>query len=331
MSHLSKIKKYSGPVFFFMGLVLLYFLVRKYGINELYTEVTRLGWKISWVLVCPFLWTLAQTGAWYLVLEETGAHISYWELLKIKIGGEAVNTLTPISFMGGDPVRILLLNKTMPAAMSTASVVLDRTIQFVAVITFLAFGVMVARFTLSLPTAWNWMFPLFMLIIIGAVFLFIYGQKQGLFDFISKVLSKIGYKGHLSESLQKKIVEIDERILSFYRHNRKRFLAVFALHIVGRILGVVEIHVIALMLDIPLTFMGALFLATLTAMINTVFVFIPGGMGVLEGAYGILFGILGLPSFSGVAVQLVRRVRTIVWNFIGLAMILLYSKKGKKA
>ena len=52
-------------------------------------------------------------------------------------------------------------------------------------------------------------------------------------------------------------------------------------------------------------------------------------MGVLEGAYGALFSVMGLNPVTGVAIQLVRRLRTLFWVLIGLGFMLTYYKLKK--
>lgn len=322
----SAARKITGPFFFLLGLTLLYFLVRKFGAEELFQTFGNLGFNVGYILVLPLFWYTAQALAWYLILEETGNHVTLGKLLKIKLVGESVNTLTPVSFMGGDPVRIYLLQKKMPGTLSTASVVLDRTMQSLAVIVLLFVGLLAAWFTLSLPQSWKILFPVITLSLALLMWFFIHRQKRGIFEFLSKILSKVGIKRHRTERLQKSIEEIDGRISQFYHHNPRRFLSVLSLHFLARLFGVLEIYIIAQFLQIPLSPIAALLLASLSVLVNVVFVFVPGSMGVMEGAYGALCLLLNLNPISGVAIQLVRRLRSIFWIFVGLIFMLLFSK-----
>jgi len=228
--------------------------------------------------------------------------------------------------MGGDPVRLYFLQKKMPGSLSAASVVLDRTMQTLAVVLFLFVGLGAAWALLDLPPAWRFTFPLLTLLLAIGLWFLIHGQRKGIFDFISRILTKLGIRRHLTDSFQKNIEVLDERISRFYRHDHKRFIAVLGLHFLGRLLGVVEIFLIASLLSISLPLSGALFLASLSILVNMLFVFIPGSMGVMEGAYGALCALMGIPLISGVAIQLVRRVRTLFWISIGLVFMLLYSR-----
>lgn len=326
-----KLQKITGPIFFFLGCLLLYFLIQRFGVSELLESLQRLGWNVGFILFLPVLWYACHTIAWYFVMEETGTHVSFFSLYKIKLIGEAVNSLTPISFMGGDPVRIYILQKRMPGVLSTASIVLDRTMQSLAVVFLVLIGLVVAWSMLSLPTAWKFAFPALTAFMVFLLWFAIHRQRKGVFEFLSRMAAKIGIKHHLTDSIQEKIEVLDERISRFYRHDRRRFLTVFCFHFLARLLGVFEIYIIAHFLSIPLGISGALILVSLSVLVNMFFVFIPGSMGVMEGAYGALFLLMGLNPVSGVAVQLIRRIRTVFWIFIGLFFVLIYSRfRGTK-
>src|SRR5688500_12512103 len=99
---LKRVHKLSGPFFTGLGILLLISLIRKFGWHELLLTMSGLGWEVVFILVLPWVWYVSHTIGWYLSLEDTGEHLSVWGLLRIKLAGEAVNTLTPVSWMGGD-------------------------------------------------------------------------------------------------------------------------------------------------------------------------------------------------------------------------------------
>lgn len=323
---MKKLQNISSLLFFLIGLVLLSFVIRRFGGWELWETFSQIGWKIIFILILPLSWYMAQALAWYVVMEETGQHVSYWSLLNIKLSGESINTLTPVSWMGGDPVRIMMLRKRMPGTLSTAATVLDRTMQSLAVVVFLLIGLSVAWLTIDLPQNWEYVFPGLTLLLIVMVAFFIYRQKKGIFKHLTKILDLIGLKRLNTTHLQEKTEALDKRIAQFYGEHPQRFLQALGLHVLGRLLGVLEIFYIAQFLGIPLGLSGALLLASLTVLVNMMFVFIPGSIGVMEGAYGAILHVLGQEAVAGVAIQLVRRLRTIFWIFVGLVLMLIYTK-----
>jgi len=322
-----KLPQLVSLLFFFLGLYLLFGLIHKFGYASLKITFQRLGYEVIFVLFFPLTWFWAHTRGWYKILEEIQEHVSFFTLLLIRLAGEAVNTLTPISWMGGDPVRVFMLKNRMPTTLSAASVVLDRTMQSLAILLLLFFSLLVATIQLQLPPAWNMLFPLLTLGMALLIMWVIHRQHRGIFLFLAKGLKRIGVKKPFSEALDEKIGEIDERISQFYRHDRKRFFTVLGYHFSARLMGVFEIYMISHFLAISLSLINSLYLATLTVLVNMVFVFVPGSLGVLEGAYGALFHLLNLEPVAGVALQLVRRLRTVFWIFVGLIVIVLYKHR----
>lgn len=314
-------------LFFFIGAFFLYYLVHKIGAQQLIDAIKNIGWRVVFVLMIPPFWLLVQARAWQLTVEETGDHVTFWQLFKIKISGDAANTFTPLGFVGGDPVRFAMLKKFMPGNLSAASIVLDRTMQTLSVLTVLVISLIMATFFLQLPAAWKSLFPLMTLLIGLFLWFFIHHQKKGLFNIVSRVAAKFGVRQEKIDKMQSSLQEMDEKIGRFYRHNPQRFLTVYGCHVVGRLLGVVEIYIIAHLLHIDLNWIGALFMASLAVIVNILFTFIPGSMGVMEGAYGALCLLLGLTTVQGVAIQLIRRFRALFWISIGVFFMIIYSPR----
>ncbi|MBX7149580.1 flippase-like domain-containing protein [bacterium] len=312
------IQKILPLLFTILGAALLIKLIHGFGINNLLKLYEQLGWELIPIITIPLSWFSFQAYGWHEVLAGFKHQIKFIALLRIKLAGEALNTVTPVSFMGGDPLRIYLLNKDIPGTAATASVVLDRTIQTVAVVIFILLGLISSFLFLDLPPQWKIVFPLVAFAITSLLWFFLHRQQQGVFAFLSRALHKLGFKKHMADHIQEKITELDQRITQFYRNDRKHFYTSTLHHVLARLCGVVEIYVIAQMLHITLSFNEAFILATANVLVNFVFVFIPGSLGVMEGAFGALFLLMGHAPVQGLAIQLVRRFRTLVWIGIGL-------------
>lgn len=322
-------KKYTklGLRILFLGLGIWLAIVvfRHLELDKLAEAFRHLGWKVVILWSIPLLWLLAQTLAWHLTVEETGAHISFGRLLIIKMTGDAINPLTPLGFIGGDPVRFSMLKKKMPGIISAVSVVLDRTVQSLAIVVMLIFTLILAPFRLELPSVWKILFPIMTAIMAAILWFSIHHQSKGIFVRLSHLVQKVGVSPQKIESLREELHHVDKRLFQFYRHSPGRFLAVLVCHLVGRLGLVFEIYVIAFLLGTPLHLDGALFMAMLAVLINIFFVFIPAGMGVLEGGYGALGILLKIGPTAGVAIQLIRRLRALFWILVGVVFVLIYS------
>lgn len=325
-----KLQNFISLGFFLLGVLILYSLIRKVGWNSIWDVIERLNYEIILILVFPLSWYWIQSLAWHRVLRDDGDNVSLLHVFLAKICGEAINTITPISIAGGDPYRVYLLQKKASRTASTASVVIDRTMQTLAIVLLLMVSLIAAWLFLPLPDRWEFLLPLFTLVFLGVTLFLIDIQKKGVFNFLSRAAQKLGIQKERLQNLSEKIAILDGNINSFYTKDKKRFYRVLLYQFVGRFLGVVEIYLIARLLSIPLLFTHALFLTSLTVLINIVFVFIPGSMGVMEGSYGFLLHLLELNPAHGIAIQLIRRIRTIFWVLVGVVIMGFYKPKERQ-
>lgn len=314
-------------LFFLLGLVLLGFLIRKVGWHEILGTWRTAGWRIIGILILPVSWYFLQAYAWYRILKDDNHDASLWDVFLAKITGEAVNTVTPVSIAGGDPYRAYLLQKKASKTLSTASVVIDRTVHSIAVFLLLVLGLILAWWELPLPDSWNFVLPAVLTGLFVFLALSVRAQKRGIFLGVSRLLQRAGFAKSRLSKLDLKLAELDRYVGAFYAKHKLHFFEILTLHFVSRLLGAVEIWFIALLMNLPVTFDQSVLLASFTVLINMAFVFVPGSMGVMEGGYGALFYLMKLDPAYGVAIQLVRRLRTFFWVFLGLIAMLAYESK----
>lgn len=324
---MKKANKYLSLFFFALGVILFVMLVHEVGLDHIVENISTMGFGIVYVFLFPIAWYGVQSFAWWRVLTDDGVKVSLWHVFFVKVTGEAVNTVTPISFIGGDPYRIYLLQKQIGANESTASVVIDRTMYILSVFLVLLTTLIVAWFTLPLPGAWQVLFPIF---VIGFFMLFVvlvFFQKRGMLLGLFNLISKLGLKTAKIESLRSRLLEIDTLIGRFYSKHKLHFFEIMLLHYAGRMMGSVEIYLIVTLLKLDVTFVQCLLMMSLTILINLAFFFVPGSMGVMESGYGALFHLLHLNPVYGVTIQIVRRIRTLFWTAIGVVAIPFYKSK----
>lgn len=324
-----KMARYVRYVFFVIGAFLLILLVRKIGIGTILENMKHVGWRFIPILCIGFGWYLLYTLAWKQFLKRLSDGIKFWDLFRIKITGEAVNTLTPANFIGGDPMRIYLLKKNFPVSEGAASVVVDRTLHSAAILVMIILGI--AASFLAFDRLWdNWVsdnivygVPIAIIVCVAFMIFIMIHQRRGLFGLLLTACRRIGIKREFSERTVNRFMELDSHIVDFYNANHRGFLIALACHIAGRLLGVLEIYAIGRAVSDEFTLFTALMLTALAPVINAVFAFVPGAFGVMEGAYSGLLYLLHIDPAVGITIQIAKRVRAAFW--IGLGLIFLGS------
>lgn len=310
--------------FFAVGCVLFGGIVQKIGWEAVQNNLLKLGWVAGPVFLTGVLWYLCYTLAWKQIIKYQENDIPLFPLFRSKIAGEAVNTLQPANFLGGDPIRIYLLRRLSNITCLTASVVVDRTINSMAIVSVIFVGAVFAFLKIQgLPKQVLLGAPVFLVVTSSLIVFFLLRQKKGLFDSILKLGMRLHLFKHWCERHREKAVEIDEKVLKLYQKSRAAFWEAFVFHVAGRVLGIVEIYLIGKALTPDFTFLFALFLATLSPIINMAFAYIPGALGVMEGAYTGALYLLGLDPAVGFTIQMVKRIRALFWIGLGMGFIYL--------
>ncbi len=307
--------------FFLAGLLLFAYLIYRLNPSVLLQHLRRVGPNFFFILAATGAQYVSYSLAWEIFLKSRKRLISFWEILKIKIAGEAVNAITPLSWGGGDPARVLMLKAHVPVAEGAASVVVDRTLNNLALALFLIGGTIAAFLRFSLPTFLKVGIPLAILAV-TAVSVFVYLRShEGITEFFLDLAERLRIKRNFSEKTRLRAREIDGYISGFYKNHRGGFLAAFLLHLLGRLFGLMEIFLAAWFLGFPLSFMDSYLLAMLTVVVNMIFVFIPGAMGVMEGAFAAVFALFNLDPAVGTSIQILRRARMVFWTSVGFVFM----------
>ncbi|MFH1831009.1 MAG: lysylphosphatidylglycerol synthase transmembrane domain-containing protein [Pseudomonadota bacterium] len=316
---MKKLTRHLRFFFLIIGAVLLMLLIRKVGVNTIVDNIRALGWRFAPILCISGLGYVSYTIAWMIFLNRLSDGIGFFELFRIKISGETVNTLTPANFIGGDPMRIYLLKKNFPVSEGAASVVVDRTLQSIAILVTILLGIIVAFLKFDeLSANITYGVPIVLVIACGFMGFLLVHQRRGLFGLLLNFCKRIGIKKEFSERTVKRIMELDSHIVDFYNQNHRGFLVALACHIFGRLLGVVEIYAIGRVVSDEFSIFAALMLAALAPMVMAVFAFIPGAFGVMEGAFSGVLYLLHLDPSIGITIQIAKRLRAAFWISLGL-------------
>ncbi len=306
-----------------IGAVLFYVTVQQSGGAEvLWSYLVKLGIHFSWVVVNSFGWMLVYTLAWYYLIHVSTHTVTYLRLLKVKLAGEGVNFMTPLGFFAGDPIRAMMLKKYVGRDVVVGSVVVDRILHSLAAYYFCLAGI-------SILFCQNVNFPLwfsvfllstYIILCVGVTFFLALLIRQGKIHYIEnhgwtqKLMRRFPKVGNFFRELE-----------DYAAHNRNQswhfMFKIFVLHFIGRLMGVVEIFAIVYFLKGTANIYFCFALTALTSFFSAVFGFIPGALGVLESMYAQFFALYGLAPEIGVSVQIVRRLRVLVWVAVGILLM----------
>ena len=300
---------------FASGIAVLAYLVARVGADPLLSVLGRLGWW-QFVLAClPYGLIMAvDTLGWRYSF--AGQPPPYLRMLAARTAGEALNIVTALGSVGGEAVKVWLLRPAVPYDESVPSIVIAKTTSTIAQTLFLLLGLILA--VTVVPVDGRVVRAMLVLVAVETVLVggFLATQLTGLVRRVGRLLTWSGLieKGSQADRL-------DANLRLFYRDRWRRFLLSIACHLSGWILGVLEVAVMLFVLDISAGAGVAAVIETLGSGVRFAAFLVPGGLGVLEGAYTGIFAALGLGAGAGLAFSLVRRARQIVWIGVGLLVL----------
>ena len=305
----------------YAGFGLFIYLIVKTGPKEILKALGRLSlWEIAALMGLRLLYWLIRAVNWRALLVASGERVPFGHILGARIAGYAVSYLTPAGNLGGETVRIFCLDR-VGRNKCLATVVVDKTIEFLAGLATIALSVVFLITEFALPRRQRiGLFAAIALLLLLIIFL-ILKQKQGLFTWALDTLKKIKIRIPFFENRRDKILETDAHISDFYGRNRGLFLALFASYFAQAWLWALEIYLTFRFLggEAP-TFFKAFLIVTLGSFYS--FLPVPGSMGVYELTYVSLFALLRIEMSAGMAVILIRRVIGLVWAGIGIVPLM---------
>lgn len=294
------------------------------AVGDLLLKVGLLG--IGTVIFVYFLAFLGDSVSWLLILTSLPISLAWIRrTFFVRLAGEAFNNIVPAGGFAGEPVKAVILKARYGVSYTeaSASIVMARTVNMIALIAFLIVGFLFMmwsekiggplKFTASIGLA---------LLSLGTVLLFAIQR----FRVSSWLMSRFAGARWASKAAGAFAVieDMDHRFVAFYTRHRARLLAALLLALINWMLGVVEIYLTFSFLGHPISWGDAWMIEALTQMIRSAVFFIPLGIGAQEGAFVFISNaITGVPSL-GLACAAVRRIREITWVVFGLLAWLVY-------
>jgi putative membrane protein len=310
-----------------IGILLLIYLIRRIGIKPISDSIGHLGFWFWPICLLAVGWYFLQAVAWRMIQRHFSRHISLPFFFRIKIISDAFNTLLPTVNLGGDMARAYLINREIPLTEGIPGVMVDKTVEFISGLVFMAIGLLLSLFFIAIPRSLVWPSIVCLILSFLAIVITLFFQIKGFYKILSKIGRLFPWAKRFLQDKEKQFKTLDANLSRLYRQARGLLLIVMGLYILGRVLGVIEVMVILWVLGHPVGFIGAVFISSLVMIVNTIFFIIPGEWGVAEGAHILAIQSLGIPGTIGLSLGITKRVRAIFFCVIGILLLNFERKK----
>ncbi len=284
--------------------------------------LSRLGW---WTVVIPVPYAVvyvADTLGW-LACFPFWPRASFARLYRIRWAGEAVNSLIPSGYVGGEAVKVFLLARVgVASSVSAVAAVISKTQQSVAQLAFLGLGALAFLRMGTAPPGFSRAMALVFGLGVLLLGVWIALQRRGVFAAVHGLLRRVtGIPARWVEAVGR-LRTLDASIQGFRRAHPRRHAGSFAGYLAGWLLDTVELCLVGALLGFPVTWEQALGVEAFVGVAKALGVFIPGALGVQESSIVFLCRMAGIPESVGAAYAIIRRVRELAFAVVGWKFLL---------
>jgi glycosyltransferase 2 family protein len=286
-------------------------LVAYFGAGAVWHSLRAIGWAGFAAICAIHLALIAIMGlAWHALLPGVPPWKTIWARLIRDSGAEAL----PLSQVGGYVLGARALSLFgVPAAQSTATTIVDVTLEFFAQLVYTALGLaLLVRLEPETRAAAPVLIGLAVAALAAAIFVIVQRHGFALFDRIAGAVGR-GWaeRGAVgAASLHAALEGIYGRPLGLWLSS--------VLHLCCWVASAIEAWIALRLAGQPLSFAAVLAIESLLYAIRTVAFLVPQAVGVQEGAYILLGASFGLTAEMALALSLLKRGRDLA---IGLPAI----------
>ncbi len=331
-------RKKAMNIFLAIGIAAIVVMLCTFDVSysEIWQNLRKADrWFIAVVLVWIPIYAI-NAWSWRVIINNgnNGKKLSFLLIMKYTISGYALNYVTPVGVLGGEPYRIMELTPYYGAAKATSSVILYAMMHIFSHFIFWAFSILLYlliyfnSITASMGA---------MLLIVAAfcglgIYFFMKGYKNGLAMKTLKVFTHVpGLRRKARKFVEDKretVERIDSQIAELHRQNKRTFYLSLFLEFAARIVGCLEIWFIFMILTDSVSFWDCILIQAFTSLFANLFFFMPMEMGTREGGFALAVGGLAMSGAFGVLAGLLTRIRELIWVAIGILLIKIGKKNG---
>lgn len=306
------------------GLIISIITIKGVGFDDIIHRFANaspamiLGYVLISIMI-PILLTVK----WHVALRAYGVSLPFYSLFIYRLIGFAVAYVTPMSHVGGEPVRALLVGRQgIPMKVSFSAVIVDKSLEMIFNAGLFFIGALIVLNSTIFPIAARTTIFVISVIAVAIVSIFMYHAllpRESIVPF----LNKLGFSKLKNwKSTTKDIKEMELLVKHFYSKKKMAFALSILINFTLWIMMFLEYKYALLILGYDPSLFGVFLFLTGVGIAYSIP--IPAALGVLELGQISASRLLGLKDVIGAALAFLIRVRDIFWTVIGLVLLGLF-------
>jgi putative ABC transport system permease protein len=310
-------------VAFVLGALLLVYVIRKVGVQPIFSALGRVGFGFFFVVAINGLRHVLRTIAMSMSVPPEHRRFTFLQAFAARLGGESMSFLTFAGPLLGEATKVALLRKRVPLVHGVPALVVDNLLYNLSVVLLIFGGACLMLFAYPVPAVAREM----LILIASVAFLGLIAaavatrRRVTLLTNIIDSLARRGFRPRFLRTRRHHIYRVELTVYGFYKRRRAAFFSMIGLDLTSHATSVLEVYVTLKMLGFVPYVGAAYIIESLTKVINFAFAFVPATIGVYEGGTEIILKSLGFAAAAGVTLAIVRKAAIIFWTVIGVSII----------
>jgi len=305
-----------------LGLVLLVVSIRQAGWSAILTSVASVGpWLIA-VVALGAARMAVRAQAWTVCSRAHHAGgIPFSAAFAATLAADALGNLTPLGLLASEPAKVMMGRRHVPTSASLSSVAVENGFYTASVLAMLLGGVWVLLQRADVPPMLERAGELVVAASAAGLVLalWMFRARPALLSRAADFLTRVRGIPTSREAL----IALERSVYDVARWPIGRLVLVAAWETMFHVFAVTEVWLI--LRTMPASehagFTDAFLMETAGRFITVAFKFIPYRLGIDEMGSGSVSQLLGLGASTGVALALVRRVRILLLNAVGVLLL----------
>lgn len=300
-----------------VGLGLLVFTIQRVGWSEVVSGITSVGWWFAVVVLLGAIRMACRACAWMVCAGDP--QLRFRDTFGAMIAADALGNLTPLGLLASEPTKILMTRSRVSTVTSVASVTIENAFYTASVFVVLLGGTWFFFQRADVPPALEQIAEVIVLAIIvaGAVGLWAARTQPAVLSRFAPFITKLaGRTAVPADALR----EVEARIYGVLEWPIGKLAHVGAWEALFHVAAVAEVWLVLRLLPgaAGATLVDAFLLESAGRFVTIAFKFIPYRLGIDEAGSGAVAQVIGIGPAAGVTLALVRRLRILVLNAVGL-------------
>jgi putative ABC transport system permease protein len=309
---------------FLLGLSLLVYVINRVGVQPLFDALLRIGFGFFVIVGLSGLRHVLRTIAMRAAVPAEHRRITFRQAFAARLGGEAISFLTFTGPLLGEATKVALLRKRVPLTYGVPALVVDNLLYNLSVIFFILSGAVVMLVTYPLPREVNMVLLAIAAVAASGILIAAIAAKRRvmLLTWIIDRLAQLRLSPKVILRKRQHVYHLESKVYDFYKHHPAAFFAMIACNLLAHVASVAEVFLAIKMLGFETGVAQAYIIESLTKVINAVFAFVPGTIGVYEGGTEVILQKgLDFEPAAGLALALVRKAAIVTWTSMGLLVL----------